>query len=276
MERSFQGQVVWITGGGSGIGQALAMRFGALGAQVAVSGRREDKLLEVVDLLEAQGACGLAVTCDVADEAQVEEAVAKIVATWGRLDVVVANAGFGVAGPFERLTADDWRRQFDVNVVGLTQTVRYALPQLRKRSGRIVLMGSVAGTLSIPNHAPYHASKYAVRAIGQSLAMELVGSGVSCTTVQPGYVESEIGQVDNQGRFRGEWSDKRPKRLMWSAERAAEVIVDAVLRREREFTFTVHGKVAAFVGKHAPQLIHYGFVGAKTARELLGNKGKKG
>ncbi len=257
---TFEGKVVWITGGGSGIGRALAHEFARQGARVAVSGRRAERLEETVEQVDAiagtEGA-GLAVVCDVTDEEQVVDAVATVVAHFGQLDVAIANAGFGVGGRVEELSADDWRRQLDVNVVGAAITARHALPELRKTAGRVVLMGSVSGTIANPGNAAYCASKYAVRAIGQSLAMELAGEDVSCTLIQPGFVSSEIGQVDNDGNYHDEWEDRRPQQLMWPAEKAAKTIVGAIAKRKREFTFTGHGKVAAFLGKHAPGLVHH-------------------
>jgi NAD(P)-dependent dehydrogenase (short-subunit alcohol dehydrogenase family) len=103
MARRFEGKVVWITGGGSGIGKALALAFAKEGAAVAVSGRREDRLQEVVEEIAAQGGSGVAVRCDVTDEASVAEAVQKVVRALGGLDVAVANAGFSVAGRVEKL-----------------------------------------------------------------------------------------------------------------------------------------------------------------------------
>ncbi|MGB5192795.1 MAG: SDR family NAD(P)-dependent oxidoreductase [Polyangiales bacterium] len=258
MARRFENKIVWITGGGSGIGKALALAFGKEGAIVAVSGRREDRLQEVVDELKSQGVKGLAVRCDVTDEASVAEAVQKVVKTLGGLDVAVANAGFSVAGRVEKLSAADWRRQLDVNVIGVAMTARYAIPHLREREGRLALIGSVASMLATPGIGAYAASKFAVRAIGQTLAAELHGSGVSCTTIHPGYIESEIAQVDNQGRFDPQREDRRPKNLMWPADRAARAMVDAIAKRKREYTFTGHGKVGAFAGRHMPGLVHFG------------------
>jgi NAD(P)-dependent dehydrogenase (short-subunit alcohol dehydrogenase family) len=263
MAKRFENKVVWITGGGSGIGRALALAFANEGAAVAVSGRREERLQEVVHELELQGAKGLAVRCDVADEASVADAVQKVVRGLGGLDVAVANAGFSVAGRIEKLSAADWRRQLDVNVIGTAMTARYAIPHLRERKGRLALIGSVTAMMSTPGVGAYSASKYAVRAIGQVLAMELHGSGVSCTTIHPGYIESEIAQVDNQGRFDAAREDRRPKNLMWPADRAARVMVDAIAKRKREYTFTVHGKAAAFAGRHMPGVLHFGFTRAK-------------
>jgi len=196
-------------------------------------------------------------------QASVADAVQKVVRGLGGLDVAVANAGFSVAGRIEKLSAADWRRQLDVNVIGAAMTARYAIPHLREREGRLALIGSVTAMMSTPGVGAYSASKYAVRAIGQVLAMELHGSGVSCTTIHPGYIESEIAQVDNQGRFDAAREDRRPKNLMWPADRAARVMVDAIAKRKREYTFTVHGKAAAFAGRHMPGVLHFGFTRAK-------------
>jgi len=255
MTERFEGKTVWITGGGSGIGRSLALGFAREGARVAVSGRREDRLAEVVRAVQDAGGAAIAVPCDVTREEDVARAVADVVGAFGGLDVAVANAGFGMSGTIAELTAEDWRRQLDVNVVGAAITARHALPHLVERRGRMVLVSSVMGMMTAPRNGAYAASKYAVRAIGQTLSMELAGTGATCTTIFPGFVESEINQVDNQGVYHPEREDRRPARLMWPTDRAAAVIVDAVYRRRREFVFTVHGKAAGFVGRHMPWLL---------------------
>ncbi len=264
MTQRYKDKVVWITGGGSGIGKAVALELGRQGAIVAVSGRRAERLGEVVDELEALDAKGLAITCDVTSETSVRDAVQEVVKSLGALDVVIANAGFSVAGRIENLTAEDWRRQLDVNVIGLAMTARHAMPHLRESKGRLALVGSVAAMVPTPGVGAYAASKYAVRAIGQTLSVELHGTGVSCTTLHPGYVESEIAQVDNYGRYDGSRKDTRPHKLMWSSERAAKVMVDSIYRRKREVVFTGHGKVGAFMGRHMPGLTHFAFTRGGT------------
>ena len=256
MRKRFEGQTAWITGGGTGIGRALAVRLAAEGAKIAVSGRREERLQEVVETIRASGGTAIAVPMDVTDEQAVKAAAEAVHNHWQRIDLVIANAGFAVTGKVERLRADDWRRQFDTNVVGLAITARYALPYLRKTKGRLGLVGSVAGLIVAPGISAYTASKHAVRAIGQTLSIELIGSGVSCTLLEPGFVESEIGQVNNQGEYESEREDVRPQHLMWTAERAAASMVRALYVRKREHVFTVHGRVLAFLGQHFPGLVY--------------------
>lgn len=254
MAKSFEGQVAWITGGGSGIGRALALELARRGADVAVSGRRQARLGEVAREIEALGVRALPIPCDVTDEEQLERAVEALSTQLGRLDVAVANAGFSVGGTIERLGADAWRRQLDVNVVGVALSAKHALPLLRQTRGRLGLVGSAAAFIPLAKNGAYVASKAAVRAIGQTLAIELAGSGVTCTTMHPGFVESEIAQVDNEGVHHADREDKRPSRLMWPTDKAARVMVDALHRRKRELVFTGHGKVGAFFGQHLPGL----------------------
>lgn len=267
----FRDRVAWITGAGSGIGKALALELGARAANVAVSGRRVANLEEVAHAVERAGGRALPIACDVTDEDEVARAVAQVVGELGRLDVCVANAGFSVMGSIAELGAEDWRRQLDTNVVGAAITVKHALPHLLKTGGRVALVGSVSAFVPAPRLGAYNASKAALRAIGLTLAAELTGTEVSCTLLHPGFVESEIAQVDNHGRHDPTRLDKRPKQLMWPADRAARVMADAIASRKAEYVFTGHGKVGAFLGQHAPGLVRFALgrgPGSKRLRAL--------
>jgi NAD(P)-dependent dehydrogenase (short-subunit alcohol dehydrogenase family) len=257
MKRALADKVAWVTGATSGIGRECALELGRAGAIVAASGRRADRLEALCEEIRASGGRALAVPCDVQDETQTREAVARIVAEHGRLDLALANAGFAVGGRVEELTAAEWRQQLDVNVVGAALTARAAIPELKKTRGRLALTGSVAAFLPAPGFAAYHASKYAVRALGQCLAVELEPSGVSVTLLHPGFVASEINQVDNRGKLHPDRTDRRPQYLMWPTDRAARVMVRAIAERRRELVFTGHGKFAAFVGQHFPGVLHF-------------------
>jgi len=274
MARIFHNKVVWITGGGSGIGRALALEFARSGARVAVSGRRREKLEDTVVEIKSAGGEGLAVTCDVTDEESIREAVAQVVSTWGGLDVAVANAGYAVNGRIEALEAEKLRHQLDTNVVGAAMTAKHALPALRLARGRMVFVSSVAGMVCYPGGGAYCASKFALRAIGMTLAQEAHGTGVSVTTFYPGFVESEIGQVDNAGVYHAERVDQRPKRIMWSSERAARLMMRAIGRRKRECVYTGHGKLLGWLGRHTPGLVHWAIaLGAgRSATDRLGER----
>jgi short-subunit dehydrogenase len=254
--QQFKGQVVWITGASAGIGRALAREFARRGADVAVSARRTDRLAQVVDEIEATGRRALAVACDVTRDEDVARAVDAVIERFGRVDVAVANAGFGVVGRLEQLSDADLRRQFDTNVFGAMSTARHVLPALRRTQGRLALVSSVAGLLASPRTGAYTASKFALRALGLTLAQELYGTGVSCTLLNPGFVATEIAQVDNAGGFDASRPDTRPGKLMWTAEAAARVMADAIHARKLEYTFTAHGKLGAWLGQHMPGLVH--------------------
>jgi NAD(P)-dependent dehydrogenase (short-subunit alcohol dehydrogenase family) len=250
-----QNQIVWITGASSGLGKGLAMEFASLRATVAISARRIDLLEDVVKEIQAKGGKAKAYFCDVLDSKSIEACVNQIVADFGKLDIAVANAGYGVLGKIENLTEEDWSRQLAVNVTGLALTCKFALPHLRKTMGRMALIGSVAAFVPNPGTGAYGASKAAVHNIGESLQVELKGTGVSCTTIHPGFVESNITRIDNEGKFHPARQDPRPANLMWTTENAAKVMVKAIGRRKKVFVFTGHGKVLVFIAKFFPGLM---------------------
>ena len=250
-------KVAWITGGGTGLGKAMALESARQGARVAVSGRREDRRRQVVTAIEAAGGEALAVPCDVTSEDSLATAVASVLGRFGRLDVAIANAGFGVGGRFETLPVSAWRRQFEVNLLGAVATARAALPELKKTGGRLALVGSVASVMPYPTGSAYSASKAAIGSLGNTLYVELRGSGVSCTTLHPGFVESEIAQVDNSGAFHEDWVDRRPAWLMWRSDRAARVMLRAIERRRRCRVFTGHGVFAAALVRLCPGLVFW-------------------
>lgn len=136
----FQDKVVWITGASSGLGKFMAIEFARQGAKLALSGRRIEQLEAVRTAVIAAGGVGEIFPCEVTDEAALEETVKVIVGHFGKLDVAIANAGFGVFGKIESLSAANWRKQLDVNVVGLAMTAKFALPFLKQTGGRLVLI----------------------------------------------------------------------------------------------------------------------------------------
>jgi short-subunit dehydrogenase len=252
----FAGSVVFITGASSGIGAAVSLEFAREGADVVLAARRRDRLESVAAGIGAIGRRAVVAPCDVTREGDLERAAAAGRAAFGKLDVVVANAGFGVTGILERLSLDDYRRQLETNVFGVLRTVYATLDDLKKSRGRLVVIGSVSGYIALAGSSPYSMSKFAVRALADSLGHELAEHGVSVTLISPGFVESEIRQVDNRGILRTEKPAPRiPAPMVMATPTAARKIVGAVARRRREVVITALGKVSVFLHRHAPGLL---------------------
>jgi short-subunit dehydrogenase len=251
---TFRGKVVLITGASSGIGWALAREFAARGAHLVLAARRLDRLQSLASELQLQGSRALTVTCDVTREEDLQEAVAQAVREFGQLDIVVANAGFGVTGTFEELTHQDYQRQFDTNVFGLMHTVRACLPEIKKQRGQVVLVGSILSHWSTPTATPYCMSKFAVRALAEGLSVELQAHGVGVTLISPGLIQTEISQVD---RFGNHQADRPAKRswLSMRADKAAGQMVDAIAARRSEVVITWHGKAVVWLSRYFPSLL---------------------
>ncbi len=188
-----------VTGASTGIGRATVLRLAAAGWNV-LAGVRDGA---AGDELAAQaGARLVPVSLDVTDEAQVAAAAELVRAQTqpatagstgpGRLDALVNNAGIGLGGPLELVSAQDWRTQFEVNVFGQAAVTRALLPALRAGGGRIVFVSSVGGRVSVPFNGPYAASKHAVEAIGDALRGELHSSRIKVSLVEPGGVKTPI------------------------------------------------------------------------------------
>ena len=256
--------VVLITGASSGIGEAVARELVRRGAKVVLCARRTDLLEKVAIELRAAGGSAVAVACDVTKDGDPEAAVARAVAEWGRLDTVLANAGFAIAGRFESLTLDDYRRQLETNLFGTIRTLKAALPELKKTKGRIGVVGSVNGFIGTPATSAYCISKFAVRGLCDSVRPELKKDGVSVTHIAPGFVASEIRAKDNREVVHRHAKDPVPAWLVASAESAANEIVNALSRRKREQIVTFHGKVLVFLERHLPWLVAT-FAGAVDA-----------
>ncbi len=126
---------------------------------------------------------------------------------------------------------------------------------MKKNQGRIGLVGSVGAYVPNPNLGAYGASKAAVHSIGLTLQVELMGTGVSCTTIHPGFVVSEIARVDNEGLWDPERTDPRPANLMWPTDKAAKVMVKAIMNRKRTYVFATHGRVLVWLQRWFPGLV---------------------
>ena len=248
-------RTVLVTGASSGIGEAIALEYARRGCDLVLLARRADRLASLGARIETMGRKALTVPCDVTVDGAVESAVERAERELGRLDVAIANAGFGVTGRVEKLPLSDYRRQFETNVFGVLRTVRASIPALKRTGGRLALMGSVSGYLAAPGMSPYAMSKFAVRALAESLREELRADGVSVTLISPGFVDSEIRRVDRQGVYRPDAPEPVPAWLRMATAPAARQIVRAIERRRGEIVVTAHGKAMVLLVRHAPWAI---------------------
>jgi short-subunit dehydrogenase len=251
----FKDQVVLITGASSGIGEAMARQFAREGAHVVICARRLDRLAKLSrEITQEFSRRAIPIACDVNKDGDLENAVRETVRELGRLDVVVANAGYGVAGRLEEISLEYYRRQMETNVFGVLRTIYASLEELKKTKGRIVIIGSIAGHLSIPASTAYCMSKAALRGLSDGLATELAFHGVSVTHVMPGFISTEIFRVNNDGALTDKAEFLPPSLLTMRPERAARQIVSAVARRRREKIVTLHGHFMVRVQRFFPAL----------------------
>lgn len=251
------GKVALITGASAGIGAALARELARDGADLVLAARREERLRDLAREIAAMGRHAVAIPCDVTRDGDLEHAVAAGVERYGRLDIAVANAGFGVAGLAEDLRLDDYRRQLETNVFGVLRTLYAALPELKRARGHFVIIGSVSGHVPTPTTSAYCTSKFAVRGLAASIHGELAAHGIAVTLVSPGFVDSDIRRVDNRGTVHEDAPDPIPAWLRMPTDRAARTIVRAIRRRRREVVVTGHGKALVFVYRHTPWLLDF-------------------
>jgi len=190
-----QDKVAFISGGGSGIGQAAASVLAARGAKVALAGRTPEELDEVAQAIERDGGTAITVPCDLSDEKSVREAIATTVEKLGRLDVVVANAGVnGTWAGIDDLSIEDFRTTLDINLVGTFTTIKYAVPHLRRRGGSVIVTSSVNGTRIFSNSgaSAYSSSKAGQVALAKMLAVELGPDKIRVNVICPGAITTEI------------------------------------------------------------------------------------
>jgi short-subunit dehydrogenase len=264
----FHSKSILITGASSGIGEELALQFAATGAHLTLTARRRELLDALARKISAAGhETPVVVPADVTHDGDLDRAISEALHAYGKLDVVIANAGFGVVGPFSKLTLDDYRRQFETNVFGLIRTLRAALPEIQKSRGNLVLIGSVAGWASSPGASPYAMSKFAVRALANAITPELALDGVKVTLISPGFVASNIRRIDNQGEFHAGTKEPIPEWLVMPTPTAVRQILRAIAKGKREAIISGHGKALVVLERFAPWVIRL------AGRRMAANRG---
>ena len=251
----FSGTVTFITGASSGIGAAAALEAAREGGDVVLAARRRERLQALASEIEGLGRRALAVECDVTRDGDLERAAAMADQEFGRIDYVLANAGFGVVGPFERMSLEDYRRQFETNVFGVLRTVLATREHLIAARGCLAIVGSMNSFVAIPGSTPYTMSKFAVHALASSIWHEFRPHGVGVVLIAPGFVRSEIRQVDNLGLRHPGARDRIPSWLAISSDKAARRMMTAVHKRRRVKVITAHAKLGVLLQRLCPRLL---------------------
>ena len=193
MSEGIENKVVVITGASSGLGEAAARHLAAQGATVVLGARRADRIEALAAELTAAGHKARAVVTDVTDREQVRNLVDTAVREFGRIDVMLNNAGLMPLAPLERLKVDEWDRMIDVNIKGVLYGIAAALPHMKERkSGHIINVSSVYGHVVDPGATVYCATKFAVRALSEGLRREVKPYDIRTTVISPGAVSTEL------------------------------------------------------------------------------------
>jgi len=249
-------KTVIITGASSGIGKALSIEFARRGANVILAARQYVALCKLAETLEKEYKIkSLAVQCDVSVEEDCAQLIKQTLVTFGKIDVLVNNAGISMRALFKDADLKVLKTLMDVNFWGMVYCTKYAIPELLKTKGSIVGVSSIAGYKGLPGRTGYSASKFAMNGFLDALRVENLKTGVHVLTACPGFTASNIRNtaLAKDGSQQGESTLNEEK--MMSADEVASIIVDGVENRARTLIMTGQGKLTVTLSKFIPGLL---------------------
>lgn len=245
-------KVVIITGGSSGIGKACAFAFGKAGAKIVITGRNAYKLEEVSEGLAALDIENLTLIADVSNEKNNQILVEQTIQRFGRIDVLINNAGISMRALFEDLEMKVFRKVINTNFYGTVYATKYCLPHILESKGSIVGVSSINGFRGTPARTAYSASKYAMQGFLESLRTEVMRKGVHVLVACPGFTSSNIRNAALVADGSSQGESPRDEEDMMTAEAVAAEILKATKKRKRDIILTTQGKLAVFLNKWAP------------------------
>jgi len=247
-------KVVLITGSTSGIGKALAKSFGRAGAKVVITGRNPANLEATAQELNQLNIQNLAIPADVSKEADCARMVAETVAAFGKLDILINNAGISMRALFQELDLDVIRKVMDINFYGTVYATKFALPHILKTKGSVIGISSIAGYRGLPGRTGYSASKFAMHGFLETLRTEVLNQGVHIMVACPGFTSSNIRNTALTATGQVQGGSPLDEGKIMSAEEVAERILKATKQRKRDLVITTQGKLTVFLNKWLPGL----------------------
>lgn len=252
---NFKDKVVVITGASSGIGYAMAYEFASYGAKIALGARSEEKLARIAEDLASRGTETVYEATDVTREADCRRLIERTVERFGRIDILICNAGISMRALFDDVDLNVLRQLMDVNFWGAVYCTKYALPYVQASKGSIVGVSSVAGIHGLPGRTGYSASKYAMTGFMETIRIENLKKGVHVMIAAPGFTASNVrlSALTADGSAQGESPRKEEK--MMSAAEVARRIARGVSRRKRTLLMEFNGRATVLIKKFAPRLL---------------------
>lgn len=253
--KDFTNKVVIITGASSGIGRALAFEFVKLGAKVSLGARRIELLQELKTEIINNGGIALITKTDVSKEEDCKSLVQQTIDNYGRIDLLINNAGISMRAMFIDTEIEVLKRLMDVNFWGTVHCTKYALPYILRNSGVVVGVSSVAGFHGLPGRTGYSASKFAMHGFLESIRIEYLKTDLHVMVIAPGFTASDIRKhaLNEKGEEQGETPRKEKK--MMAPEKVAKILIRSIRRKKRNKILTFTGQFIALFQRIIPEQI---------------------
>ena len=255
MRRFLNDKVIVITGASSGIGEAMAREYAKMGAKIVMAARRREELERIAQNIEAQGGKVAYAVCDVTKEEDCKHLVDVAIERFGRIDIMICNAGLSMRALFDDCDLSVLHRLMDVNFWGTVNCTKYALPWLQRSHGSLVGISSVAGIHGLPARTGYSASKYAMTGFLDTIRIENLKKGVHVMTACPGFTASNVrfSALTADGTEQG--ATPRNEAKMMTPERVAELVARGIKRRKRLCLMEWEGRTTHLLKKFFPCLV---------------------
>ncbi len=252
--QKFKNKVVVITGASSGIGKSCAFEFAENGATVVLAARRVDKLRKIEETINKQGGKILVVRTDVKEIDDCKNLIDKTVEIYGKIDVLINNAGISMRANFEDLDLSVIKELMDTNFYGAVYCTKFALPYLLKQKGSVIGISSITGLTPLPGRTGYAASKHAMDGFLNTLRLENMKKGLHVLIVHPGFTSSNIRRLALNKNGNPQAETPREEEKMMSSERVAQIIAKATIKKEKDLILTREGKLVVWLHRNFPSI----------------------